>query len=178
MKLELNEATLNAYITEAINEELDEFLRNDAKSRKWGYNWDDSLSWRENRRRRKEQIQKIKDAGYRNYEDYEAGEAIRNPVQPKPAGGEEPGGGTPSPAPAPAPAPAVRYPEEYPYKNDRTVTGKYKTGQFQTWFNLPPEKGGMGGNLVVDGIWGKNTEAAYQQWLQKVQPSTMPPTGA
>lgn len=176
MKLELNEATLNAYITEAIDEELDEFLRNNAKSRKWGYNWDDSLSWSENRRRRKEQIQKIKDAGYRNYEDYEAGEAIRNPVQPGPQGGSTPGGS--SPAPAPETTPAVTYPSEYPYKNDRTVTGKYKTGQFQTWFNLPPEKGGMGGNLVVDGIWGKNTEAAYQQWLQKVQPSTTPPTGA
>jgi hypothetical protein len=23
----------------------------------------------------------------------------------------------------------------------------------------------MGGRLVVDGIWGPRTEAAYQQWL-------------
>ena len=42
---------------------------------------------------------------------------------------------------------------------------KYDVAKFQTWFNYPVKNGGMGGHLVVDGIPGPKTKAAYAQWL-------------
>jgi hypothetical protein len=159
MKLELNENTLNLYLTEAIRQELNEMMDEDtwwkpwtwgrdASNRKWNYHWDDSKSAAENKRLRDVNKANIRAAGYNNAEEYEAGTGHRygeEPVEDEPETQQE--------------APQ-EIPSEYPYKNDRTVTGKYKTGQFQTWFNQ-----NMGGRLVVDGIWGQRTEAAYQQWL-------------
>lgn len=143
MKLELNEHTLEAYINQAINEELNEFwgLSQGEKNAKWGYEWDPSLSTKQNKRNRDVQKALIKQKGYRNHDEYMAGEghAINQTTEPQ----EEPQ------------QQQAQYPGEYPYKADRQ-----KTGQFQTWFNQ-----NMGGNLDVDGIWGPKTEAAYQQWL-------------
>jgi len=154
MKLQLDEQTLNAYINQAINEELNEFLglSRAEKNAKWGYTWDPNLSTKQNRRNRDLQRAQIRAAGYNNYDEYAAGEGLDEPQKPEAEPQQQ----------------QAQIPTEYPYKNDRQ-----KTGQFQTWFNQ-----NMGGKLVVDGIWGPKTEAAYQQWLQKVQPSTTPPTGA
>jgi hypothetical protein len=156
MKKKLDEKTLEAYIRQAINEELGErFLgipsRKDL-NQKWGYQWNDNLTRQQNKALRNLNKANIKAGGYRNAQEFEAGEgyAYGQPPQPQ----EEP---------ETQQAPEQTYPEVYPYKNDRQ-----KTGQFQTWFNLPPEQGGMGGNLVVDGIWGQKTQAAYQQWLNSV----------
>ena len=144
MKLQLDEQTLNAYINQAINEEINEFLglSRDEKNAKWGYQWNDKLSDEQNKRLRDLNRANIRAAGYKNAAEYEAGEGHRYGAAPEQE--QE----------------IQQIPNEYPYKND-----KQKTGQFQTWFNLPVAQGGMGGNLVVDGIWGPKTEAAYQQWL-------------
>jgi len=144
MAIKLNEEELRKYIGEVLAEEVDErFLgipsRKDLNN-KWGYQWDNSLSAKQNRRLRDVNRANIRAAGYRNAEEYEAGEGHRY-------------GETPTPEAAPQ-----EFPTEYPYKADRQ-----KTGQFQTWFNQ-----NMGGNLVVDGIWGPKTEAAYQQWLASI----------
>ena len=146
MKLQLDEQTLNAYINQAINEEINEFLglsRAD-KNAKWGYTWDPSLSTKQNRRNRDLQRAQIRAAGYNNYDEYAAGKGLDEAQEPKAEPQQQ----------------QAQIPTEYPYKNDRTVTGKYKIGQFQTWFNQ-----NMGGKLAVDGIWGPKTESAYQQWL-------------
>ena len=134
MKLELNENTLNLYLTEAIRQELNEMMDEDtwwkpwtwgrdAKNRKWNYHWDDSKSAAENRRLRDLNRANIRALGYNNAEEYEAGTGHRY--------GEEPEA------------------QEEP----------------EVQQEAPQEKGGMGGKLVVDGIWGPRTEAAYQQWL-------------
>lgn len=48
----------------------------------------------------------------------------------------------------------------------RKVLGnKNDIARFQTWFNRPPEEGGMGGKLVVDGIIGPRTTEAWNKWL-------------
>ena len=47
----------------------------------------------------------------------------------------------------------------------RILVNKYEIARFQTWFNLSPEEGGMGGKLVVDGIIGPKTIGAWNQWL-------------
>ena len=148
MKLELNEATLNAYINEAIDEELDEIwgLSRSEMNDKWGYRWDDNLTNAQNRAQRKLNKANIKAKGYRNAQEYEAGEGH--------AYGQE----APQEPEQPVEQPVQEIPSQYPYKSD-----KQKTGQFQTWFNE-----NMGGKLVVDGIWGPKTEAAYQQWLQSM----------
>ena len=148
MKLQLDEQTLNIYIRRAINEELNEFwgLSQAERDAKWGYKRNNSLSAKQNRRLRAINKANIKAAGYRNADEYEAGTGYRYGEEPV----EEPE----------TQQETQQFPSEYPYKNDRTVTGKYKTGQFQTWFNQ-----NMNGRLVVDGIWGPKTEAAYQQWL-------------
>ena len=114
------------------------------KNAKWGYTWDPNLSTKQNRRNRDLQRAQIRAAGYKNYNAYAAEKGLDEPQEPEAEPQQQ----------------QAQIPTEYPYKNDRQ-----KTGQFQTWFNLPPEKGGMGGNLVVDGIWGQKTESAYQQWL-------------
>lgn len=151
MSVNLNEKMLTAYIKQAINEELEErFLgipsRRDLNN-KWGYEWDKNLSAKQNRRLRDVNKAQIKAAGYKNYDEYMAGE---EPIEePETDYGQDN-------------TEMEQIPQEYPYK-----ANKQKTGQFQTWFNLPPEKGGMGGNLVVDGIWGPKTEAAYQQWVSQ-----------
>lgn len=144
MKLQLDEQTLNTYINQAINEELNEFLglSRAEKNAKWDYTWDPNLSAKQNRRNRDLQRAQIRAAGYRNYDEYAAGKGL-----------DEPQNGEPKQEPVAEPQ--TQIPAEYPYKNDRQ-----KTGQFQTWFNQ-----NMGGKLVVDGIWGPKTEAAYQQWL-------------
>lgn len=141
-KINLDERTLKAYINEAINEELNEFwgLSRGEKNAKWGYEWDPNLSSKQNRRNRNVQKALIKQKGYRNHDEYEAGEGHglnQNPEQEAPQ--------------------QAQFPSEYPYKSN-----KQKTGQFQTWFNQ-----NMGGKLIVDGIWGPKTEQAYQQWLSQ-----------
>lgn len=143
----MNEEQFKKYIQAIIKEEVDErFMgipsRKDLNN-KWGYQWDDSLSAKQNKRQRAVNKATIKAAGYNNAEEYEAGTGHRY--------GKEPEAQQEAPQ---------EIPSDYPYKGNRQ-----KTGQFQTWFNLPPEQGGMGGNLVVDGIWGPKTEAAYQEWL-------------
>ena len=145
MAIKLNEEALKKYINEAISEEMDEIfgLSRAEKNAKWGYQWDDNLSAKQNRRLRDLNRANIRAAGYNNAEEYEAGTGYRygeEPVEDEPEAQQE--------------APQ-EIPSDYPYKNDRQ-----KTGQFQTWFNQ-----NMGGGLVVDGIWGPKTEAAYQQWL-------------
>ena len=145
MKLELNEQTLETYINEAINEELDEILglsRSEINN-KWGYEWDPNLSRKQNVRNRRVQKALIKQRGYRNHDEYQAGEGHAINQNPEPQEQQQQ---------------QAQVPSEYPYKSD-----KQKTGQFQTWFNQ-----NMGGKLVVDGIWGPKTEAAYQQWLNSV----------
>lgn len=148
----MNEEQFKKYIQAIIKEEVDErFMgipsRKDLNN-KWGYQWDDSLSAKQNKRQRAVNKATIRAAGYKNAEEYEAGTGHRY--------GEEPA----EVEPETQQVTPREIPSDYPYKNDRQ-----KTGQFQTWFNLPPEQGGMGGNLVVDGIWGPKTEAAYQEWL-------------
>ena len=149
MKLELNEKTLNAYINEAIRLEMSEILDESngtsrwynpfswgraRRNNKWGYEWDDNETYRQNILNRRLNKAQIKAKGYKNYDEYQAGESpIEEPEQEQ----------------------QMEIPAEYPYKANRQ-----KTGQFQTWFN-----DNMGGKLVVDGIWGPRTEAAYQQWL-------------
>ena len=136
MKIKLTENTLTAHINEAVQEELNEILglsRNE-KNAKWGYEWNDNLTPAQNRALRNVNKANIKAKGYRNYDEYRAGESpIEEPEQEQ----------------------QMEIPVEYPYKANRQ-----KTGQFQTWFN-----DNMGGKLVVDGIWGPRTEAAYQQWI-------------
>ncbi len=136
----LNEEQLKKYISEAISEELDEILglSRAEKNAKWGYQWDQNLSAKQNRRNRDLQRAQIRAAGYNNYDEYAAGEGLDEPQEPETE-----------------PQQQAQIPTEYPYKSDRQ-----KTGQFQTWFNQ-----NMGGKLVVDGIWGPKTESAYQQWL-------------
>lgn len=141
MKLELNEKTLNTYTNEAVQEELSEILglSRAEKNAKWGYEWDNNLTAAQNRALRRVNKANIKAKGYRNYDEYQAGESpIEEPEQEQ----------------------QMEIPTEYPYKANRQ-----KTGQFQTWFN-----DNMGGKLVVDGIWGPKTEAAYQQWLSSPVP--------
>ena len=163
-KIVLNEETLRQYIDEAVRYELYEMLDEDtwwkpwtwgrdAKNRKWNYTWDDNLSDEENRRRRDLNKAQIKAKGYNNAEEYEAGEGHR-------FGEEAPsaGNGAVSTNPAADNSQATAQPpEEYPYKQD-----SHKTAQFQTWYNQ-----NMGGNLVVDGIWGPRTEEAYKHWLMQ-----------
>lgn len=143
MAFKLNEEQLKKYINEAISEELDEILglSRSEKNAKWGYQWDPNLSAKQNKRLRDVNKANIRAAGYNNAQEYEAGTGHRYGEEPV----EEPE----------AQQEIQQIPSEYPYKNDRQ-----KTGQFQTWFNQ-----NMGGRLVVDGIWGPRTEAAYQQWL-------------
>ena len=143
MAVKLNEEQLKNYINEAINEEMDEIfeLSRAEKNAKWGYQWDPNLSAKQNKRLRDVNKANIRAAGYNNAQEYEAGTGHRYGEEPV----EEPE----------AQQEIQQIPSEYPYKNDRQ-----KTGQFQTWFNQ-----NMGGRLVVDGIWGPRTEAAYQQWL-------------
>ena len=141
MKQQLDEQTLNAYINQAINEELNEFLglSRGKKNAKWGYTWDPNLSTKQNKRNRDLQRAQIRAAGYKNYDEYAAGEGLDEPQESENKPQQR----------------QAQVPTEYPYKNDRQ-----KTGQFQTWFNQ-----NMGGSLAVDGIWGPKTEFAYQQWL-------------
>ena len=154
-KINLNEEALKRYIDEAVRYELYEMLDEDtwykpwtwgrdSKNEKWGYTWDDSLSDSENRRRRDLNRANIRILGYDNAKEYEAGEGHKYGETPE----EETWDDTEEEARVVFP------PEEYPYKAD-----KNKTAQFQTWFNQV-----LGGNLVVDGIWGPNTENAYQIW--------------
>jgi hypothetical protein len=145
MAIKLNEEALKKYINETISEEMDEIfgLSRAEKNAKWGYQWDDSLSGKQNRRLRDLNRANIRAAGYNNAEEYEAGTGYRY--------GEEPA----EDEPETQQDTQQEIPSDYPYKTDRQ-----KTGQFQTWFNQ-----NMGGRLVVDGIWGPKTEAAYQQWL-------------
>lgn len=145
MAIKLNEEALKKYINEAISEEMDEIfgLSRAEKNAKWGYQWDDNLSAKQNRRLRDLNRANIRAAGYNNAEEYEAGTGYRY--------GEEPA----EDEPEAQQDVQQEIPSDYPYKTDRQ-----KTGQFQTWFNQ-----NMGGGLVVDGIWGPKTEAAYQQWL-------------
>lgn len=140
MANKLNEEALKKYINEAISEEMDEILglSRGEKNAKWGYEWDKNLSKKQNRKNRRVNKAQILAAGYKNYDEYAAGEGLNEPE-----GQEE------------QPETQEQIPADYPYKSDRQ-----KTGQFQTWFNQ-----NMGGRLVVDGIWGPRTEAAYQQWL-------------
>lgn len=154
-KITISEQELREHLYQIISEEIDErFLgipsRKDLNN-KWGYQWDDSLSAKQNRRLRNVNKANIKAQGYRNAGEYEAGEGH--------AYGEPEDAGYDYDQQVQGP----QYPSVYPYKNDRN-----KTAQFQTWFNLPTSDGGMGGHLVVDGIWGNRTEAAYQQWLNTV----------
>ena len=145
MAIKLNEEQLKAYINEAISEEMDEIfgLSRAEKNAKWGYQWNPNLSAKQNRRLRDVNKANIRAAGYNNAEEYEAGTGHR--YGEKPAEDE----------PETQQDVQQEIPSDYPYKTD-----KQKTGQFQTWFNQ-----NMGGRLVVDGIWGPKTEAAYQQWL-------------
>lgn len=146
MKVKLDEQQLKAYINEAVQQELDEILGLSRAERnaKWGYEWDPNLSAKQNRRNRNLQKAQIRAAEYRNYDEYAAGKRLNEQQEPEAEPQQQ----------------QAQIPTEYPYKNDRTATGKYKIGQFQTWFNQ-----NMGGGLVVDGIWGPKTEAAYRQWL-------------
>lgn len=143
MAIKLNEEQLKNYINEAISEEMDEIfgLSRAEKNAKWGYQWDPNLSAKQNRRLRDVNKANIRAAGYNNAEEYEAGTGYRYGEEPveEPESQQE----------------IQQIPSDYPYKSDRQ-----KTGQFQTWFNQ-----NMGGRLVIDGIWGPKTEAAYQQWL-------------
>ena len=157
-KMTISEQELRERLYQIISEEVDErFLgipsRKDLNN-KWGYQWDDSLSAKQNRRLRNVNKANIRAQGYRNAEEYEAGEGR---AYGEPEDGESDGYGYDQQGQGP------QYPSVYPYKSD-----KNKTAQFQTWFNIPTNEGGMGGNLVVDGIWGNKTEAAYQQWLSTV----------
>lgn len=42
---------------------------------------------------------------------------------------------------------------------------KLMVAKFQIWYNR-----NMGGSLAVDGIWGKNTQAAWDNWVTKTYP--------
>ena len=148
--LKLTEAQLNAYINQALNEELNEFwgLSRAEKNNKWGYQWDDNLTASQNKAQRNLNKANIKAAGYRNAQEYEAGEghAYGKPQQQMPPADdyEEQASGMDFIPGQPA-----------PFANE-----KYKVGQFQTWFNQ-----NAGGKLVVDGIWGPKTQAAWDQWV-------------
>ena len=154
MKLELDERALKAYIDQIIREEIEESRNRTTwwspgtwgrskAGKKWGYEWDPNLTKKQNIRNRKVNKAIIKQQGYKSHDEYEAGEGhALNQAQEQPQ--EEP-------------KQQEQFPGEYPYK-----TNRQKTGQFQTWFNQ-----NMGGRLVVDGIWGPRTEAAYQQWLSQ-----------
>ena len=85
MKLQLDEQTLNAYIKQAINEELNEFLglSRAEKNAKWGYTWDPNLSTKQNRRNRDLQRAQIRAAGYKNYNAYAAEKGLDEPQEPE-----------------------------------------------------------------------------------------------
>lgn len=160
-KITLNEETLKRYINEIIKEELDErFMwipsRNDLNN-KWGYQWDNNLTTQQNRKNRRLNKAMIKQQNFKNHAEYMAANGHAVNQQPEEYGEGQDGG-----AQRPA-QPSSYYPEDYPYKADR-----HKTAQFQTWYNQ-----NFGRKLVVDGIWGPKTEAAYQQWRS----STMRQTG-
>ena len=42
--------------------------------------------------------------------------------------------------------------------------------RFQTWFNMPEH---FNGNLVIDGIWGKYTQAAWNKWVSQTYPEAV-----
>lgn len=148
MKVKLDEQTLKAYINEAIeqelNENMDEWLglSRSERNAKWGYEWDPNLSAKQNRRNRSVNKALIKQKGYRNHDEYMAGEGH--------AFGDEPQQEQPQEMPFQTGEPA-------PFSGD-----KQKVGQFQTWFNH-----NFGGKLVVDGIWGKYTQRAWDQWVSQ-----------
>ena len=149
----LNEQELKAIIAEAVRQELakklnesemDEILglSRSERNAKWGYQWDPNLSAKQNRRNRDVQKAMIRQQGYNNHAEYEAGEGRAFNQQPQQQQPQQP---------------VQQAPDEYPYKADRQ-----KTAQFQTWFNQ-----NFGGQLQVDGIWGPRTEQAYKQWLSQ-----------
>ena len=150
MKLELNENTLNAYIGRAINEEIGEAF--ESWKNKYGYNWDDNLSFRDNRLRRKQQKinQKLNNLNTKTGQT-----PTEKETQP-----QQKGTGFP---------PNLALNQRAPFAEDGNYD-KNRVAKFQTWFNLPANEGGMGGHLVVDGIWGKFTQAAWNQWLSKEYP--------
>jgi hypothetical protein len=157
----MNEEVLKGYIKQIIKEELDESFmwipsRNDLNNKR-GYQWDNNLTAQQNRKNRRLNKAMIKQQNFKNHAEYMAANGHAVNQQPEEYGEEQDGG-----AQRPA-QPSSYYPEDYPYKADR-----YKTAQFQTWYNQ-----NFGGKLVVDGIWGPKTEAAYQQWRS----STMRQTG-
>lgn len=163
MKLELNENTLNTYIRRAIMEEIEEDTwykpwtwGRDKKNDRWGYQWNNNLTGEQNRERRNANKEIITNAGYRNYDEYTAGKhGNEKETQP-----QQKGTGFPS---------NLALNQRAPFAEDGNYD-KNRVAKFQTWFNLPANEGGMGGHLVVDGIWGKFTQAAWNQWLSKEYP--------
>lgn len=144
MKLELNEQTLNAYLSEAINEELEEIfgLSRAERNAKWGYEWDPNISNRQNRLNRNMNKAQIKAAGYRNFDEYQAGELGDE--------GDEGAQGQQQ----------QQYPELQAGQRPEFANDRNSVGKFQTWYNH-----NFNGNLVVDGIWGPKTQAAFDQWV-------------
>lgn len=159
-KIKLTEAQLHAYLNEAINEELDEIFgwSRSELNQKYGYQWDPNKSAAQNRAARRANKYDMRSKGYRNAQEYEAGEghAYNRQQQQVP-----------------------QQNDNYDYEESQDMgfvpgqpapfaNEKYKVGQFQTWFNQ-----NMGGKLVVDGIWGPRTQAAWDQWVNQQQGGTM-----
>ena len=161
-KIKLDEAAFKEYIAGIINEEVDEWLGLSRAERnaRWGYEWDDNLTRKQNKALRNVNKQNIKAAGYNNADEYNAAKAAQA-TQTDPSQQQD----TTQQQQDTTQQQQNGIPEVYPYKSDRN-----KTGEFQTWFNdnmCGPNNPNPAQKLVVDGKWGRKTEAAYQLWLSR-----------
>lgn len=169
----LNEEQLKLYIAEAISQELNEGLFDGTRraqngnsnqianiKQKWGYEWNTGLTYEQNIQNLNYYKKKITDAGCKDFQEYMAKNSGNQ------GGGANNGNGT-TPAQSdttPAQPELKKYnPQEpAPFANVRS-----RVMQFQTWFNDNSKNGQYGAvePLVVDGIWGVNTQKAWQLWL-------------
>ena len=146
-KTKLDETAFKEYIAGIINEEVDEWL---------GLSRAERNARKQNKALRNVNKQNIKAAGYNNADEYNAAQATQNGPQQQ---------DTTQQQQDTTQQQQNGIPEVYPYKSDRN-----KTGEFQTWFNdnmCGPNNTNPAQKLVVDGKWGKKTEAAYQLWLSR-----------
>lgn len=155
MKLQLNEKTLNAYINEAIKEEMGEGLgwsRAAKNAAAGGYKWNPNLSGRQNRWYRKAQKTALDnsemtvagpakyspDFNQRNLDDILAARHEREAEN------------------ARKEALGIR-------KNPLPIS----VDLFQRMFNNSPALvKALGKKIAVDGIWGRETERAYQIYVK------------
>ena len=139
-------------------EELDEIwgLSRREMNDRAGYEWDPNKTWRQNRAARRANLNKIKSLGFDSNEELIAAtgyDVNGNLVHDN----EESDFNFGNDYEDEAQVAQNNYDPNQPgpFAND-----KYRTMQFQTWFN-----DNMRGNLVVDGIWGPKTQAAWSQWV-------------